>query len=297
LWSHVPMGTREDEMLRANCSTLSGGGELCSVKVTLPSGMRKPMLYYAVGPFYQNYNAYMKSELIPELMGHEVSESQREKSCVAPTRLDSAGEQIVPCGMKATSVFNDTFHVVGHRLLRDHVAWRSDVQRYNNPELDYPGRPNTSWLYERYPEVIPEEQGVKTQSFADWMRPSAVPRVWNRYGYFNQTLEPGAQLEFQIYSHFPINTIPGGYKVLVLTEYSAFGARHNGFGYILIGAGGMCFVLALVAWITYRLLPRGSSWLRHLVEGDHSEGTESLLYGDQSDRSDSDGYSKSSNEC
>jgi len=275
LWSHFPMGTRSYEKARANCSATIGGEQLCHASVLLKNGMRKPLLYYALGPFYQNYNSYMKSEVMAELTGKEVSQSQREKSCVLQTRVDSAGRQIVPCGMKATSVFNDTFEVVGYDLVFHDIAWKSDVQRYNNPP-DYPSRPDTSWLYQRYPETIKKEEGVKTHAFADWMRPSAVPRVWNRYGYLNEHFGPGAVLELKIRSRYPMDTIPGGYKVIVLTEYGAFGARHSGFGYILISAGALCFLLAMIACATYRSCPQGLPWLQRLLGGEDSdEGYES----------------------
>lgn len=264
LWSQFPVGTRDIEKIWVNCSSSAERPGFppeaeCRVNLTIPKHMHRPLMYYAVGPYYQNYNSYMKSELIRELMGKPVTQDERKRRCIGPTREDSDNERIVPCGMKAVSYFNDTFDVIGYDVLKTKglVAWTSDVDRYKNP-TDYPEHPaGTSWLYERYPDSITEENGVRTPSFADWMRPSAVPRVWNRYGFVNYTFEQGDTLSIVIHSRYPISTIPGGYKVLVLTDWGKFGARHSGFGWILVSLGAFSYLLGVGVVIIFRLCPRG----------------------------------------
>merc|ERR1719253_114381 len=135
------------------------------------------LLYYTLGPFYQSYSDYLKSEVKNELYGNEAADGEREKKCSNElTRIGPNGEDIVPCGLKAYSFFNDTFQVTklaqgntsqfaGLPLAIDTagVAWDSDVERYNNPE-DYMPRPDTQELYERYPfHPNLREQGVKNE--------------------------------------------------------------------------------------------------------------------------------------
>jgi len=255
IYAKVPFGTRDYEFVDAtkNCTNTTK----CTVHIYLNRTLMNPLVYYAVGPFYQNYNAYMRSELIQELEGEQVTEYDRERFCVPETRVFD-GKNVVPCGMKATSVFNDTFNIknigLGGKLNTSGQAWRSDIERYNNPP-DYPGRANTSWLFERYEGVVSKEKGVKDDGFVDWMRPAALPRVWKRYAKLdNQTLEAGTIVELEITSNFPIDSINGGFKRVVLTEIGPMGARHSGFGYVLVIAGILSFFFSGVAVCT--------DWLR-----------------------------------
>lgn len=246
-WLQYPFGTKDEELFHVSCAEQEKTNSSCSIKITLPKGLRRPLVYYAMGPYYQNYFSYMKSEVIAELEGEVVSSSKREQKCVAATRVTADGEEIVPCGAKATSFFNDSFEIVGHELTtKKGVAWRSDEERYNNPP-DFPNRPNTMWMFQMFPEIIDETLNVKDPRFAAWMRPSGVPRVWNPYGYSNTEFKAGDQIELIIKSRYPIESIPGGFKTLVLTEAGAFGARHHGFAYVMMFLGAFCFFLAFLA--------------------------------------------------
>jgi len=244
-WLAPGYGTTSEESFEC---TLSAAGS-CEVPVKLPANMTNPWIFYLVGPFYQSHSAYLRSEVVPELHGKEVPEQLREALCVESTRVTDDGEDIVPCGMKATSLFNDTFAVRqgGSDLEIDYSvsAWRSDVSRYNNPE-DYLQRSLTSWLPDRYQEpAVFEDLGVKSEHFVDWMRPSALPRVWNRYGSINGTFEKGTTLTISIQSNYPVQGIPGSLKRVLLTEMNEMGGRHSGFGLGLIVSGVLCGLIAL----------------------------------------------------
>jgi len=244
-----PWGTQEHEIVRAEEQCKGAGKTTCRIDVKLHADMKPPiLLYYAIGPYYQNYNGYLKSEVPKELHGLDVPESLRETFCVKPTRIDSEGDSIAPCGMKATSVFNDSFTVEGYDLDKSNLAWKEDLDRYKNPS-DYLKRDKTSWLYERYPDVVAKDEGVNNEQFAVWMRPSALQRVWNPYGYIrDKTLRKGDTLSVNIESNYPMLQM-GGWKQLVLTEVGTLGGRHHGFGIFMIFSGVVCFLLCLVVVI------------------------------------------------
>eukprot|EP00444_Apocalathium_aciculiferum_P007991 CAMPEP_0183404262 /NCGR_PEP_ID=MMETSP0370-20130417/15061_1 /TAXON_ID=268820 /ORGANISM="Peridinium aciculiferum, Strain PAER-2" /LENGTH=458 /DNA_ID=CAMNT_0025586093 /DNA_START=312 /DNA_END=1688 /DNA_ORIENTATION=- len=259
LWLHKPIGTLDSEIRTLDCKPNEDGSErVCKVTVVFPEGMRKPLLIYTVGPVYQNYNAYMRSEVVKEVMGNEVSEGLRKTTCRQPqTRVwNVSGTEvpIVPCGMKTISFFNDTFEVVGRSIDVKNTAWDSDVERYNNPP-DY-GSPGKEWLYQMFPGVIDQTLGVKDEAFVSWMRPSAVPRVWNRYGYMEDSYEPGENLTLVIHSRWPLHNISDGFKELVITEYGIFGGRHDLFGYVVTIAGIVSFLLAGAAVAMEWFCPR-----------------------------------------
>merc|ERR1711953_1059144 len=146
-----------------------------------------------------------------------------------------------PCGMKAISLFNDTLelhHKDGYQIEinKEGVAWSSDVQRYQNPD-DYLTRSDTMWLYELFPDVVDRLEGVKNEAFAAWMRPAALGRVWNNYGWVNEALNKGDTISFQINSSF--NATVESSKLFVITERNVFGARHSSLGMAIMIIGGV----------------------------------------------------------
>lgn len=249
-WWSDPLGTKQTEVFKVQdrCKHAVGTTEKCRVTVTVPEDMKPPiLLYYAVGPFYQNYNDYLKSEVTKELMGKPKDEVEalRETLCIEQTRIDASGESIVPCGMKATSVFNDTFTVEGFEIDKRGIAWASDVHRYQNP-ADYHTRQGVSWLFERYPDLVTEDEGVRNEQFAVWMRPSALWRVWNPYGFLQKELKKGQNLTVTIDSNYPVHPLDG-YKQLVLTTTGLIGGRDHAFGYLLLLSALLCWIAALSA--------------------------------------------------
>jgi hypothetical protein len=246
-----PWGTQDFEVVRyqKECEHQRGKNmaNTCRIDVQVSADMQPPiLLYYAIGPFYQNFNDYLKSEVPKELHGDANVEGLRDTLCIKPTRIDADGNDIRPCGMKATSMFNDSFAVEGFTIDKSNLAWPEDLERYRNPS-DYPDREKTSWLYERYPDVIDKDEGVNNEQFLVWMRPSALQRVWNPYGYIrDQSLKKGDTLTITIESNYPMDQM-GGWKQLVLTTTGPLGGRHHGFGYCLFGGSVLCFSLCAVA--------------------------------------------------
>lgn len=255
LVSEVSWGTLENEVFNhTHCQP--GDGNVITCNAIVPSEMRPPLLvYYGVGPFYQNIVTYLKSEVSKELMGKDVDEATREKKCLDVNLRVRNGSNIVPCGAKAASLFNDTlelYHNNGSRIVIDNknIAWNSDVSRYNNPADYKTGRPNTTWLYELFPDVVKREEGVKNEAFAAWMRPSALGRVWNHYGWINERLHKNDIISFNISSSF--DATPEGSKLFVITERNVFGGRHTDLGVALIITGVASLVLFLIVCLVDR---------------------------------------------
>lgn len=242
--SWYPLGTHSSEVFDGGSCTLEqeplGSSRVCKFQVALPRDMRAPvMVQYTLGPYFQNHDAYLKSEVPAELEGESASEGTRFSKCEATTRSWN-GKEWVPCGMKSVSLFNDSFSIAGKSIDETSIAWDSDIERYNNP-LDY-GQSGKSWLYERFPSVVRESEGVKNEHFVAWMRPSAFPRVWNSYGWLREDLHAGETLKITIHNRYPVEW-PNGYKELVLTERNALGGRHHGLSLVF-------FILALIMLIT-----------------------------------------------
>eukprot|EP00928_Gymnodinium_smaydae_P062190 TRINITY_DN4610_c0_g1_i1.p1 TRINITY_DN4610_c0_g1~~TRINITY_DN4610_c0_g1_i1.p1 ORF type:complete len:1745 (+),score=408.37 TRINITY_DN4610_c0_g1_i1:493-5235(+) len=270
-----PFGARANEVVYRPCPTPGDGkGASCDLTVKLSAAMSAPIrVLYVVEPFWQNHNAYLKSFLWDELTGKAgpsgvvsgkadlLRETRRRERCSAKSsRLTPAGDEIYPCGLAATSVFNDTFEFLGlqDKVDRAGVAWQSDLQRYGNP-AGYPDGKQwnrTSWLYERYPTSISEELGARSEHFITWMRPGALPRIAKSWGFLNVDLAAGETLTIRVGAKFPIGPAPGVSKTILLTPYSTLGGRNDALGLLLSVSAAFCYLIAVVVTLIKRQCPR-----------------------------------------
>ncbi len=101
IWDVVELRARYD----ATCAPMETN---CTVTITAPQYMKAPIyIYYALEPFYQNHRHYVGSVSQRQLSGQKLSVDALEGVCEpAHTNL---GKALYPCGLKANSVFNDTF--------------------------------------------------------------------------------------------------------------------------------------------------------------------------------------------
>jgi len=235
------------------CPTRSGIMKSCDCHITIPQNMEPPIsVFYVLKPFYQSYQTYLTSVVYTELEGEEAPSSERQSSCTKPTRLDSAGNEIVPCGLQATSVFNDTFEVMGMDI--DTSSLNDYSSQFKNPS-DYPDRANTSWLYERYPTVTSKEDGVRNPHFAVWMRPSALARLSKPYGTINSRLNKGQDITIRINASFPVESLDAD-KRIALASKSVLGGSNVLLYRFCFYSGMLCYVLAVCVIAIRYFCPR-----------------------------------------
>ncbi|KAH9734237.1 ALA-interacting subunit [Citrus sinensis] len=100
----------------------------CTRTFTVPKQMKSPIfIYYQLENFYQNHRRYVKSRSDKQLQSKKNAAHIRE--CKPMGETDNK-DPIIPCGLIAWSLFNDTygFSVKGKDLKvnkRD-IAWGSD---------------------------------------------------------------------------------------------------------------------------------------------------------------------------
>jgi len=131
-------------------------------------------LYYQINNFFQNHRRYLKSRDDEQLSGAVITERKYLSSC-EPVVMDSDQMKIrSPCGLVASSVFNDTFSLIdsqNHTLRMNEsasvIAWETDIRRkFKNPPPNAPGLDKIDqWLDE---EIFPGK--VENGHFIVWMR-------------------------------------------------------------------------------------------------------------------------------
>lgn len=79
----------------------------CTITMDVTKLMKQPIfVYYQLGNYFQNHRRYVKSKSERQLRG--LSASRSELNDCKPEDVVN-GEVIVPCGLIAWSLFNDTF--------------------------------------------------------------------------------------------------------------------------------------------------------------------------------------------
>lgn len=234
------------------CPVAKGGKTVfCEFKVKVIHDMRPPILVdFVVDPFYQNHAVYLKSFSARELEGQVPPPADIQDVCTHPyTREIADGHRIFPCGLQATSLFNDTFEFWDadswEPLLMDTsgISWNTDLQRLANPE-NYPHRHGFSWLFERFPGTISKSNGTRSEAFAVWLRAAASNRLQKPYGILQSALAAGESIVVRLNASFPVSDI-GARKFLVLRTMGVLGGVQTGLSYFLLAAGVVCWGAAL----------------------------------------------------
>lgn len=250
-------------------------------------------IFYNVDPFYQNYPEYLQSGTHSrgawsQLTGSYLSDSEQTRVCGAKScRVDGQGRKIFPCGLQATSLFNDTFEftdTAGKVIPMDTsgVAWSSDMERFRNPAQGYPGDPAFSWLFQRYPTVVSEQDGVRDPRFVAWMKPEALPSMLKLYGMMTADVA-GKNLTLQINSSFPVTHL-GARKQLLITTATALGGRSDSFAAFLVFSGCGCLAMALLVLAVHVCCARQPGRSRCGDDSDEEAGE----LGSETEDSDSD---------
>lgn len=144
-----------------------------SFEITVDRDMEKPIwVFYELSGFHQNHRLYVDSRDDSQLMSPDYARSQKPQAC--HPKIETAGRGTdYPCGLVASTVFNDTFHVAHEspdgsfsRLEVDSrapsIAWTGDLKRFVNLDPEAPSWQNPSlqnqhtlnmWLLSYFPPV------------------------------------------------------------------------------------------------------------------------------------------------
>jgi len=249
--------TNAEEFTFTKCND----GSQCNISFKVKEKMEGPIyVMYSVNPFYMNANQFMKSTSISELKGTLGTEEQAKTACASGLKED--GERLWPCGLKAASLFNDTYVLMRTKnskhikIDESGIAWDSDIKWLKNPG-EYPNTAGIRWLYERFPSITGlQKDGVKNEHFAVWNRPAALPNTLKLWGIIEDDLAAGEELNLLVHSNFPVSQIDEGKKSLVLVKKGTFGGRSDALGLVLIAVGATGLTFGIVVAIAHLILSK-----------------------------------------
>ncbi|PWA45313.1 hypothetical protein CTI12_AA380320 [Artemisia annua] len=227
----------------------------CLRTLKVPKKMVAPIfVYYQLENFYQNHRRYVKSKNDKQL--RDPKAANETKNCY-PEAYTADNKPIVPCGLIAWSLFNDTYKLStrGNPLTIDKkgIAWKSDTKAKFGKDV-YPkdfqkgGLIGGASLDERIPLSEQEDLIV-------WMRTAALPNFRKLYGKINTDLEAHETIKVEVENNY--NTYKfGGKKKLVLSTTTWIGGKNDFLGVAYITVGGICLFMAINFILLYVFRPR-----------------------------------------
>ncbi|XP_058098349.1 putative ALA-interacting subunit 2 [Magnolia sinica] len=226
----------------------------CTRILQVQKHMKAPIyIYYQLDNFYQNHRRYVKSrsdqQLLHGLKYNDTSSCKPEES--------SNGLPIVPCGLIAWSLFNDTYtfsrETTELKVNRKNIAWKSDREHKFGKHV-YPFNFQNGTLIgggKLDPNVPLSEQ----EDLIVWMRTAALPSFRKLYGRIEVDLEADEFITIKLVNNY--NTFSfGGKKKLVLSTSGWLGGKNDFLGAAYIAVGSISIFIAIVFLLLHVKNPR-----------------------------------------
>lgn len=226
----------------------------CTRTIKVHNYMKAPIyVYYELDNFYQNHRRYVKSKSDKQLLYG--LEHKRIGSC--QPEVHSNGLPIVPCGLIAWSLFNDTYTFVRGttemNVNRKNISWQSDRDHKYGKHI-YPFNFQNGTLIgggTLDPDIPLSEQ----EDLIVWMRVAALPKFRKLYGVIEEDLEAEELLTVHLANNYNTYSF-GGKKKLVLTTSNWLGGKNNFLGLAYIASGCLSIFTAILFALLHVKNPR-----------------------------------------
>lgn len=226
----------------------------CNRILTVPKDMNPPIyVYYQLDNFYQNHRRYVKSRSDQQLRNPG---SENDTDTCKPEHSTN-NMPIVPCGLIAWSLFNDTYGFARNsqplNISKRDISWKSDrdhkfgknvfPKNFQNGTIKGGATLDTSIPLSRQEDLIV------------WMRTAALPTFRKLYGKIEVNLRKGDRINVTIQNNYNTYSF-NGKKKLVISTTGWLGGKNDFMGIAYLTVGGLCFVLAMLFTLIYLIKPR-----------------------------------------
>ncbi|KAJ8509689.1 hypothetical protein OPV22_000123 [Ensete ventricosum] len=229
--------------------------KICTRNLTVPKDMDQPIyVYYQLDNFYQNHRRYVKSRNDAQLK--DADKANKTSGC-DPEKTTKDGSPIVPCGLIAWSLFNDTYNfTLGNQNLsvnKNGISWKSDRDHKFGKDV-YPKNFQNGTL-RGGANLDPNKSLNEQENLIVWMRTAALPTFRKLYGKIHQDLKANDTIMVTLENNYNTYSF-NGKKKLVLSTSSWLGGKNDFLGIAYVTIGGLCFFLATAFTVVYLVKPR-----------------------------------------
>ena len=225
----------------------------CEISFNVEEEIRgKVYLKYKLTNFYQNHRRFMESKSRDQLAGVYV-DYDGMSTCEPIISKDNSQEPanwIIPCGVSATSVFNDTFTVQGIEFSETGIAWDCD-QEWNYLPLNQQYTTGDLWL--KNSALFPGDQ--TNEHFIVWMRAAALPTVVKKYAICDDCTIPQGELKVTVRNNYPTSLFEGEKSLILLVDSSVKG-KNNSMGIIFLFIGALSALFLVLTILERVFFPR-----------------------------------------
>ncbi|KAK6153228.1 hypothetical protein DH2020_012867 [Rehmannia glutinosa] len=221
----------------------------------VPKKMNHPIfVYYQLDNFYQNHRRYVKSRSDHQLWSPK---SERATKLCEPEAQNDDDKPIVPCGLIAWSLFNDTYRFSRNddaiEINKKDIAWGSDRTKKFGSDV-YPKNFQTRGLIggAKLNESIPLSQ---QEDLIVWMRTAALPSFRKLYGRIETDLEANDKITIEIQNNYNTYSF-NGRKKLVISTTTWIGGKNDFLGRMYMTVGGTSLFFAIAFSILFVIKPR-----------------------------------------
>lgn len=219
----------------------------CTREIKVPKFMKAPIfVYYQLDNYYQNHRRYVKSRNDKQL---QKGLSHRDTGSCKPEEF-SNGLPIVPCGLIAWSLFNDSYSFLRGEVKMDinrkNITWKSDRDHKFGKDV-YPFNFQNGSLIGGG-MLDPSVPLSYQEDLIVWMRTSALPSFRKLYGRIEENLEADELITVHLVNNYNTYSF-GGMKKLVLSTSNWLGGKNNFLGLAYIATG--CFSVSIAVFFAF----------------------------------------------
>ncbi|KAL8159885.1 hypothetical protein V2J09_001422 [Rumex salicifolius] len=230
------------------------GKKPCNRTLVVTKRMKAPVyVYYQLDNFYQNHRRYVKSRSDDQLR----SSGSADSISACKPEDKSNGNPIVPCGLIAWSLFNDTYALSlnGQNLSvnKKHISWKSDREHKFGSNVFPKNFQNGSLIGGG--QLDANKSLSEQEDLIVWMRTAALPNFRKLYGKIEQDLNVNDTIQVSLQNVYNTYSFSGK-KMFVLSTTSWLGGKNEFLGIAYLTVGGLCFFLALSFSLIYLIKPR-----------------------------------------